>query len=506
MEMEIVAVKWPDAPPKGDLADFVEQGGTLEQFRGFPNIDLEYVFIEKEAAKKTKKSKKIFSSITGFELTDLGNAERLVSAYGDDIAYVPQLGWLYYNGKKWEKDNDSLKLRDLAAITARNIRNEAVKEKDPEAFKRLANHAVRSESASRIGAMLQLAEPKCVKNLDIFDNNDFLLNVNNGTIDLRTGQLRPHRREDFLMRVSPVNYNPDATSSRFGDFLTEVFPDRETREMVHRIAGYCITGSTREEKFFIAWGSGANGKSKFWESISNTIGSDYAIKAPRGLFVQSRDKSAETMVSSLYGVRLAMDSETDEGRKLDEGLLKDLTGESIIKARFLYKERFDFRATHKLVLSTNHRPKISGTDNGIWRRLVLIPFSVTIPEEKRDPLLSEKLKADAEAILSWLVMGAQIWYNVGLKIPSCVSSVINEYKSEEDVIGQWIQEEICTSHAGKVSAKDLYTSFKNWTETRGERVISQKALGNRLTNRGYVKKLERAGYCYMGIELKGGPR
>ena len=491
------AVQWPDAPPKGDAADFVAAGGTVDQYRAFPEIKLRKP--ERKPREQQRPQKAKSASVTGHELTDLGNAERFVEQHGDDCRFVPEWGWIVWDRKRWARDVGALKARKLAAKTARSIREEAAGVRDKDRFAKVAAHAARSESAAKIAAMLTLAEPKLSASVNDFDLHPMLFNCANGTIDLSTGERRPHRREDMLTQLSLFRFNSEATAPSWLHFLDEILPDAAVQSFVWKAAGYSMSGDIGEQVLLFCHGGGANGKSTFIEAIAHALG-DYATTAPPGLLLASRNDGHPCELVALQGARFVSSQETAENRSLDEERVKQLTGADRITARHMHKEFFTFSPSHKLWLCSNHRPRIRGTDYAIWRRIRLIPFTVQIPEEKRDPELLDKLKAEAEGILAWAVRGALLWRQERLKAPPAVMAAVEEYRTSEDVIGQWLDERTRTGRA-ETTAKAIYADFRGWCEEHGERALSQRHLGLKLRERGFSKEHRKAGDVWLGIAL-----
>jgi putative DNA primase/helicase len=335
----------------------------------------------------------------GFNLTDLGNAERFVAHHGEDVRYCYQWRkWLVWTGARWERD-EAGRVHRLAKETVRSIYREASDEEDEDRRKALAKHARASESETRIRAMVELAKSEIPASPDQFDADPCLLNTSTGTIDLRTGALREHRREDLITKLAPVEYDPVAAAPTWETFLKRVLPGEELRGFVRRAAGYSATGNTSEQCMFIHHGPGANGKSTFQETISAALG-DYAMRTPTETLLVKRPGGVPNDVARLKGARFVTASETEEGRRLAESLVKDLTGQDTISARFMWAEWFDFKPTHALHLSTNHKPEIRGTDAAIWRRIRLIPWAVTIPPAEQDRELPEKLRTELPGVLA----------------------------------------------------------------------------------------------------------
>ena len=444
-----------------------------------------------------------------FKRTDLGNSERFISRHGQNVLYCYAWGkWLVWTGARWERDEGG-KVHRLAKATVRSMYQEAAQAEDEGERKALAAHATRSEAEARIKAMLELAKSEEPISAEELDARPWFLNVQNGTIDLRSGNLRPHRQEDFISKIAPVSYAPDAEAPTWAAFLERVLPDEELRGFVQRAVGYSATGDTSEQCMVINHGTGANGKSTFQEAISAALG-DYAMRAPTEMLLAKRAAGIPNDVARLKGARFVAASETEEGRRLAESLIKDLTGQDTITARFMRAEWFDFQPTHKLWLSTNHKPEIRGTDNAIWRRIRLIPWSVTIPPAEQDKRLAAKLRDELPGILAWIVNGCLEWQRIGLQPPDEVRRATGRYRAEMDVLAAFIDEECIVAEHASATAKALYSGYKDWCDENGERPESQRRFGGRLKERGFVSGRMTTGTRkgaveWYGIGLAGGP-
>jgi putative DNA primase/helicase len=431
-----------------------------------------------------------------FNLTDLGNAARLTHRHGENLRYCWLWGkWLVWDGKRWIKD-DTGEVYRLAKETVANIYQEAATAPDEESRKALAKHAMRSEAGSRIKEMVDLARSDVPVMPDELDASADLLNTESGTVDLSTGELREHRRGDLITKIAPVEYHPDAVAPAWAAFLERVLPSEELRKFVQRASGYSATGDTSEQCMFINHGGGANGKSTFQEAITAALG-DYAMRAPTDMLLTRRASGIPNDVARLKGARLVAASETEDGRRLAESLIKDLTGQDTITARFMRAEFFDFRPTHKLWLSTNHKPEIRGTDNAIWRRIRLIPWTVTIPLAEQNKRLSATLRHELAGILAWIVQGCLEWRRGGLQSPDEVRKATGEYRAEMDVLAGFLADccELGTEHWDY--ARDLYASYKLWCDENGERPEAQRKVGGRLGERGFIR--DRGGSRGAGI-------
>jgi putative DNA primase/helicase len=438
----------------------------------------------------------------GHNLTDLGNSERFIAHHGENVRYCYLWGkWLVWNGAHWERD-DAGQVHRLAKKTVRSMYREASDAEDEERRKAVAKHASRSEGADKIKAMLELARSEVPVAPDELDRNPWLLNASNGTLDLRTGALREHRREDLITKLTPVEYDPNAMAPTWETFLERVLPGDELRTFVQRAAGYSATGDTSEQVMLINHGAGNNGKSTFQEALAAALG-DYSMRAPTEMLMAKRAGGVPNDVARLKGARFVAASETEEGRRLAESLVKDLTGQDTISARFMRAEWFDFRPTHKLWLSTNHKPEIRGTDNAIWRRIRLVPWSVAIPPAERDRKLAEKLRAELPGVLAWAVRGCLAWQREGLQAPAEVRKATAGYRSEMDVLGDFLADRCFRGERLEVGKDDLYKAYQMWSEDAGERTETKRKFGMLLKERGIEdgRNSERTKRIWKGIGL-----
>jgi len=418
--------------------------------------------------------------------TDLGNSERLVYHYGKKLRYNhTRKCWLFWDGTRWATD-ESGKAEALAKKTARGILNEA-KQFKGEAYGEILKWAAQSENATRITGMMKLATSDrtiAVTQAEL-DCNGWLLNLKNGTYDLQSGSFRQHEQADLLTRVSPVAYDPAAECPTWLAFLNRVFDENtEVIFFIQQALGYSLTADTTEQCFFMLWGSGRNGKSTLMNLVQWLLG-DYAQTTRFETLLTKRTDTVGDDLAPLDGARLVCALEGEYGRTLAESLVKQLTGGDPIAARFLYGNYFNFVPRFKLWLATNHRPNIRGTDLAIWRRVKLIPFTVTIPEDEVDVHLSDKLKAEGSGILNWLLAGVESWQERGLITPDTINAATAEYRAEMDILSDWMNEccEIGPQHRDYFSA--LRESYMSWCTENKEREISKTAFKGALTERGF---------------------
>lgn len=448
---------------------------------------------------RRKESEKSAESV--LQDTDIANARRLVRRHGCAIRFTPERGWLFWDGRRWVVD-DLNQVAGLAKETACSIFDDLRQAGDDQSV--LFNWARRSQSAERIRAMLYLAqsEPGIPMRWTDLDIDPWLLNCANGTVDLRlrASTLRPHRREDRLSRIVPINYDPDAACPQWQAFLERIIPTAAVREYVQRAVGYSLTGHTGEQCLFFAYGRGANGKTVLFEIVTALTG-EYTVAANIETFTVQRQRGIPNDIARLAGARVVTVSETEDGQRLREALIKDLTGGDTITARFLNREFFDFRPRFKLWIRGNHKPQIRGTDDGIWRRIQLIPFVVTIPPSERDPSLLDKLRLELPGILSWAVRGCKEWQQNRLKPPQAVTAATTEYREDMDILGAFIAERCVIESAATVRAGELHKAYQHWCEEVRHSPMSLKRFGLAISERGFAKDEDKRGVYYLGIGL-----
>lgn len=443
-----------------------------------------------------------------FSLSDTGNAERMVAQHGRDLRYCyPWVKWLIWDGHRWAPD-DTAEVERRAKATIRSIATEAaaVAADDSAAFKALTTFALRSENVQRRRAMIQLAQseegiPVVPEDLD---GDPMLFTCLNGTIDLRTGDTEPNDRRNLITKLSPVSYDPDATCPEFMAFLKQITNGRSgLMTFLQRALGYSLTGLTVERSIFILHGVGANGKSTLLE-IARYILGDYAMRTPTETLLMKRDGGIPNDIARLKGARFVSASEAEEGRRLAESLIKEMTGGDTISARFMRGEFFDFKPEFKTWLATNHRPVIKGTDQGIWDRIKLVPFDVRIPEHHRDKHLLDKLRTEAPGILAWMVQGCLDWQRGGLGTPEEVRTATEGYRAEMDVLAAWIDDCCVTYPSAQATGKTLYHSYKVWADESGEKPLTNKAFSQRMAERGFTKTrgTGNGATAWSGIALK----
>lgn len=450
----------------------------------------------------------------GYAKTDLGNGHRLVHHHGHNLRYVPEWGYLVWSGSRWKRDDTEGTMRiakdtvrSMIVIAAEQLKNWAGDKAEVKKAKDMLKHAESSQSLGRMKAMLEAArsERGIVMRPDQFDTDGFFFNTENCTIDLRTGTAHKHTKENYITKKSPTFYDENAKAPAWDKFLMEVFGTQEMVDYIQRVLGYCLTGDTREQCVFIFHGNGSNGKSTLVNTVLRIIGTDYASQLNSTTITERKENTANNDVAALQGIRMVSCIEVGSGKRLNEELVKQFTGQDRIRARFLYKEAFEFEQQFKLIIAANHRPEVRGQDHGMWRRVRLVPFTRTFTEKDKDPMLPQKLLAESAGILAWLVRGAKAWLETGLITPQTVREATLEYKDEMNELGDWIG--LCFV-GDKLSdgATTLYRSYKEWAEQRGDKPMSQTAFGRRMDDLGFASGKKDGVRLRLGISLTPPPR
>jgi putative DNA primase/helicase len=442
---------------------------------------------------------------TVHHLTDLGNARRFVNQAAGTLRFlVEQQKWIHWTGKRWEIDRSGEALR-AARQAVQSIYSEAAAAQVEDMRKAIAQHAVRSEAESKLAAMVSLArsESEMPITLNELDRDPWLLNCENGTLDLKNFKLLPHKAEDFITKMCPVAYEPRARSSVWEAFLERILPDPGVRRYVQRAAGYSLTGDVSMEKLFFAFGPPATGKTTFLSAVATVLG-DYAATSDFESFLQ-RDHATgapRNDIARLVGKRFVQSVEVADGQRFAEALINQLTGGDTISARLLYQEAFEFKPQFKIWLAANNRPRVSGPEGAIWRRLVQIPFLMEIPENERDPGLKARLcGSERAAVLAWLVEGCRMWQAEGLREPGAVKDMTQEYREESDVLRDFIEEKCTLSPTAQVRSAELWAAYQDWAKTSGERYpLGRKRFSQALFARG-LDQYKSGDRIWIGIGL-----
>ena len=508
----VKVVQLPDLPESGDIVDFIAARQGQEPEAIAQEIKLLVAQPASPAGtsggdgKTTAAGPSAPDNSDPPHFTDLGNAQRLVWQHGSILHYIPARGkWLMWRQGRWAYDETN-QIMQVAKQTVKAMYAEAAQVTSDKERAALARHALHSESEARLRAMVTLAQSEDGIPLtpDKLDVNSWLLNVQNGTIDLKTGQLHRHNQHDLLTRIIDVPFDPNAKCPHWDSMLRRIFgDDSPISGFLQRAAGYSLTGDVSEQVLFFLYGLGANAKTTFTRALLNLLG-PYATQAAPDLLIVKRREGHPTSVADLQGHRMVVTAEVENGQLMAEALVKQLTGGDRMKARFMRQDFFAFDPTHKLWLIANHKPQIRGTDHAIWRRILVVPFTTTIPENEKDPQFLAKLMGELPGILAWAVRGCQDWLKSGLNAPPEVTSATQRYRQEMDVLADFLEEECVLHELAKVRVKDLYDRYCKWCSANNEYSLSKIEFRTRLLERGLGSPRKSTGgdVYWFGIGLK----
>lgn len=442
-----------------------------------------------------------------YTFDDMGNAERFVDLFGENVRYCyTEKKWYFYNSMRWSVDNLGVILRMadkcVEAMKAEaKLYLQADEESGGDMAKAFEKHMKSSRSNKSKKAMLNEIEHHLPILPIQMDRYKMALNTPSGIINLKNGDVKAHNPEYYFTKITSVDCAEAADCPRWLAFLDDIFAgDKDLIRYIQKAVGYSLTGSTAEQCAFFLYGTGRNGKSTFIDVIRDVFG-DYAANIqPETIMVKSSQSNAiNSDIARLKGARLVTSVEPNEGVRLNEGLLKQLTGDDTVTARKLYSEEFEFKPEFKLWMATNHKPIIRGTDTGIWRRIHMIPFDVQIPEDKVDKNLTHKLKAEMTGIFKWCIDGCLMWQREGLQMPAAVLKSVREYRREMDVISAFIEDK-CTLE-GTVQASTLYAAYVSWADSNNEYCMSNTKFSTEIAKR--FEKIKGRNYNYFtGISIR----
>jgi putative DNA primase/helicase len=426
------------------------------------------------------------------DLSENALAQRFADQHCEGVLFAAKEGrWREWDGTRWCSD-EKLHMMTLARAFCRQEAREG--DVAPVLRRQL-------QSAKTIANVLQLAksDPRIVTGPEHFDQDLWLLNTPGGTVDLKTGEMREHRREDYLTKRTAVT--PGGDCPRWRAFIDQITGgDQELAGFIQRALGYGLTGSTREQCLFFLYGHGANGESVLLNTISGLI-EEYHRTAPISTFVESHSEQHPTELASLRGPRFVTAIETAEGRRWNEAKLKALTGGDPISARFMRGDFFEFRPQFKLLIAGNHRPSLRTVDEAIRRRIHLVPFTVTIPPQERDPNLAESLKAEWPGILQWMIEGCLAWQRDGLNPPTAVREATQEYLAAEDALALWLDVCCVVDPNAKEGSAALFKSWMAWASLAKEHLGTQKAFSEKLAVKFEKRKTEKGMY-FIGLKVR----
>ncbi|QWA26635.1 hypothetical protein KJK32_45435 (plasmid) [Streptomyces sp. JCM17656] len=432
-------------------------------------------------------------------------AERFIEDHRDSMRHVHGLGWHLWEDARWKLDEER---HDIAAAveTVKNTLR-ALSYMEGQERDELYKDVRKSESASGLEGMLKIASAK--KPISVasraLDAHPYLFNTPQGTVDLLEGSIREAQREDLITKVANGSVT-DARSAEFEKFLERILPDEEVRSFVQRLIGYAMLGKVTEHVMPIFTGTGANGKGTLRDAVLHAFG-DYAIEVAPAILMESKNERHGAFLMRLRGARLTFCSETDKDRKFAEATMKRLVGGDPIEANLMHRNPITFDPSHTLVMLTNHLPKVSGDDPAVWRRILVVPFDVVIPEEERDGTLPGKLHEASDAIVSWAYEGWLAYQQQGLNPPEAVRIRTAEYRASNDVMQRFFDDCVHQGEHGFAKSRELFTAWSKWCHDNGytaEVIGTEVSFADSLKKRGYEKKRTSAGQVYRGLMLLGG--
>lgn len=433
-----------------------------------------------------------------FRLTELGNAERIAYEYGNIIKYVNEIGWMIWDGKRWRIDDK----KEIERITAKVLRQ--LHKAEDEVLRRWASNCEkRNIRMNSIKDLMPLVPGSRIE----FDKDKYLFNIENGVINLKTGELIPHDRNLGITKISNVSFDKEAKCPNWLEFLDSIFlGDKDLSEYMQRLIGYSLTGEITEQNMMFLVGGGSNGKSTFINTIKDLMG-EYGKQAKSDTFIKKKETGANNDIARLVGARFVSAIESEEGERLSESFVKQITGGEPVLARFLRQEFFEYLPEFKVFFTTNHKPIIGGLDEGIWRRIKLIPFNLNLPAHKRDKKLSEKLSLELPGILNWAIEGCLKWQESGLKEPKVVAAATSNYKDDMDLLGPFLLE-CCyvdrKDETVKIEATELFRVYDNFScKNSDTSVKNSRAFYRMMETKGFIKKRgPRNKNYFYGITLQ----
>lgn len=446
-------------------------------------------------------------TVGDFRPTDLWNSENFFKRCQGQLLYCKKWNsWLVYREGKWKED-DKNETQELAKKVVLDYYRQASELVDEQARESLAKQALKSESLRAIRAMNELATSTMAVIPDDFDQDPYIFNMKNGTLNLETMEFREHMPTDMLTKITKIDYKPEADCPKWLAFMDKIFEgNKDLINYMQTALGYSLTGNTGEQCWFVLYGIGANGKSTFMNIIQEILG-DYAINTPFDTFLSKAKGDIPNDLARMRGARFVSAIEAGENRKFNESLLKNIVGSDRITARFLRQEFFDFYPECKIWLAANHKPLVKEFSSGFWRKIRLIPFKVVIPEEERilqyDKILLEK----KTGIFNWILEGYKKWKEEKLKTPLEIEEATAQYRDQMDVLSEFIEECCIENHQVRITTKELYRAYKGWCDENNEKEIVKKVFGRRLEERGYRSvrfgsPIQNRGWQGIGLKNK----
>lgn len=455
------------------------------------------IFIMDEAIKPAKENR-------SYSYDDTGNAERLRDKFGENIRYnYTSRLWMYYDGRHWKND-DTGRMKILTDKVAESIKKEKLFKSegiDPDDMEKYRyRHWKDTRNHNKKVNMLKECEHLLPVTNETFDKDFDLFNTQNGYLNLKTGELKEHDKQQYFTKISNVEYTDKSDCPKWEEFLNDIFlGNQELIKFIQRAVGYSLSGYTTEQVLMVLYGNGRNGKSVFLDILNEIFGNYATNIQPQAIMASKTQSDASPEIAKLDGARLVTTTEPNEGERFDEGLIKQLTGGDRVSARKLYENEFEFTPQFKLWMATNHKPYVRGRDDGIWRRFVIIPFEKQIPIEEIDRDLINKLKKELPAIMKWCVDGFLEWQRIGLSEPAIIKEQRDEYRTEMDSTEAFI-EECCNIDATKyVKTSELFKAYDMWARQNHQYKMSNRKFRSEMEKKFSVKK--SSSEYYQGIEI-----
>ena len=456
------------------------------------------IFIMDEAIKPAKENR-------SYSYDDTGNAERLKDKFGENIRYnYTSRLWMYYDGRRWKND-DTGRMKILTDKVAESIKKEKLFKSegiDPDDMEKYRyRHWKDTRNHNKKVNMLKECEHLLPVTNETFDKDFDLFNTQNGYLNLKTGELKEHDKQQYFTKISNVEYTDKSDCPKWEEFLNDIFlGNQELIKFIQRAVGYSLSGYTTEQVLMVLYGNGRNGKSVFLDILNEIFGNYATNIQPQAIMASKTQSDASPEIAKLDGARLVTTTEPNEGERFDEGLIKQLTGGDRVSARKLYENEFEFTPQFKLWMATNHKPYVRGRDDGIWRRFVIIPFEKQIPLEEIDRDLTNKLKKELPAIMKWCVDGFLEWQRIGLSEPAIIKEQRDEYRTEMDSIAAFIEECCDTNPMQKVQSSELFNAYDRWAKENHQHIMSSTKFGREMVKRFNRKKYSGKHY-YYGLNL-----
>lgn len=448
-----------------------------------------------------------------YELTDVGNAERLVDKFGSVIRYVPELHtWMHYDGTQWKRV-DTVFMNGLAKQVVRDMQMEAnIKDGDSDQERdrklRLLNWAKRTSMQRYTSLMVEQARDAVLAHPNDFDIDPWLVNAQDVTIDLRTGTTHEHNPDDMTAKVAGTSYYGESNGQRFMQFIDDVTGgDKELARYIQKILGYGLSGVIREQHLFMPYGSGRNGKTVLYEIVAEVMGEYAAVGDPSLLVDKGYLKTKNFSLATLVGVRTVVFAESNDGNKLNADAVKSLSGGDSVPAEAKYQMPFSFKPQFKMHLYTNNLPVAEEVGDALWERLRVIPFNQCFIKGRSDchepdTELTEKLRAEKPFILRWLVEGNKMWQEEGLEEPESVKEATKVYRADSDVLAEFIEACIAREPGSKVTSKELYSAYIAWYDGELVDQLDRKVFGKKFSEHNFKSRRSNGQTVYQDVTIK----